>query len=144
MRVFKYSTQDNLWVQRGVDMDGEAEGDEFGHAVAISGDGTVVANNGFDTDTLKIMKWSTCSSPPPSSMPSSTPDVSVCCTAIYALRHSVSNLSTRQQLTNLIYFISVRFVLSFRSLVQRWRNTTPSRYNHRPLSQGDDMGRNEY
>jgi len=75
LRVFKYNTQDNLWIQRGADLDGEAAYDWSGGDVAMSADGTVAASNGYFTDELKIMKWiaSSCS---PSSMPSNAPSVS--------------------------------------------------------------------
>ena len=42
-RVYKWDDENDLWTQMGQDIDGEAEGDEFGVSIALSGDGTTVA-----------------------------------------------------------------------------------------------------
>ena len=54
VRVFQLSDDD--WVQLGTDIDGEAGGDQFGHAVSISKDGLTVAvgapsNDGAGSDS---------------------------------------------------------------------------------------------
>jgi hypothetical protein len=41
VRLFVWS--DTAWVQRGDDIDGEAEGDKFGHSVSLAADGQTVA-----------------------------------------------------------------------------------------------------
>jgi len=72
LRVYRYSTQDDRWLQRGVDLDVDKKHNQLGIDVAMAADGTVVASNGYDTNKLQIMKWTTCTSPP-SSIPSGTP-----------------------------------------------------------------------
>lgn len=47
-----YTLTGQAWVQSGNDIDGEATGDLFGHAVAISGDGTTVAVGAIKNDGL--------------------------------------------------------------------------------------------
>jgi hypothetical protein len=51
-----YSFESSSWVQRGADIDGEANADQSGNRVSLSGDGNVVAigapfNNGNGTDS---------------------------------------------------------------------------------------------
>ena len=41
VRVYEYSS--GSWTQLGADIDGEAGGDQFGHSVSLSSDGTIVA-----------------------------------------------------------------------------------------------------
>lgn len=72
-RVYDFDSTDQLWVQRGKDVDGEAANDDFGIAVSISADGSIIGANGSKTNSLRIFQWTLCSSPP-TSMPTSTPD----------------------------------------------------------------------
>lgn len=47
-----YKNQSGVWTQIGSDIDGEAEGDQFGRSVSISSDGSVVAIGAFSDDIL--------------------------------------------------------------------------------------------
>ncbi len=49
-RVYEFSG--GTWSQIGVDMDGEAAGDEFGRSISLSGDGNVVAVGGAKNDAV--------------------------------------------------------------------------------------------
>jgi hypothetical protein len=59
-----YDWDGSNWTQRGPDIDGEASGDRFGFAVAISSDGDVVAigadrndGNGSNSGHVRVFKW---------------------------------------------------------------------------------------
>ena len=75
-RVYRYDALDGDWVQQGTDLDGKA-GNRLGYDASISADGTVVGATGFDTNNLKISKWTSCMMPPPLSMTSVTPNISI-------------------------------------------------------------------
>jgi hypothetical protein len=54
-RVFAWDPDDETWVQRGDDIDGEAAGDNSGYSVSLSADGTALAvgapyNDGADSN----------------------------------------------------------------------------------------------
>ena len=49
VRVYKWSN--GAWVQRGEDIDGQAEHDRFGFSVALSADGTIMASGSYKDDT---------------------------------------------------------------------------------------------
>lgn len=62
VRVFSWI---GIWVQKGSDIDGEAEGDFFGGSVSLSNDGNTVAiggskndGNGTDAGQVRVYKWS--------------------------------------------------------------------------------------
>ena len=50
VRVFEYNQATNTWVQDGLDLDGEAAGDQFGWSVALSSDGRRVASGAINND----------------------------------------------------------------------------------------------
>ncbi|MDP4821125.1 MAG: hypothetical protein NWR67_08965, partial [Saprospiraceae bacterium] len=59
-----YVWNGDAWVQRGLDIDGEAIGDHSGTAVSLSADGNIVAigayqngSNGFDAGHLRVYAW---------------------------------------------------------------------------------------
>ena len=84
-RIYDFDTNNQLWVKRGEDIDGEAENDQSGYAVSMSADGSRVGINGYglSTNALSIFQWKLCPSPP-SSMPTRTPDVSTIHMILYA------------------------------------------------------------
>ena len=49
VRVYKYNGTDS-WIKRGGDIDGEATGDQSGHSVSLSADGSIVAIGAIDND----------------------------------------------------------------------------------------------
>ena len=106
-RVFRYDTLDGDWVQQGTDLDGKA-GNRFGWDASISADGTVVGATGFNTNNLEIPKWTSCTTPPPSSMPSVTPNVSIHRTTPHIPHHDDS---TAYAITN-SPFVRTHFNLS--------------------------------
>jgi hypothetical protein len=58
VRVLEWSS--SAWTQLGLDIDGEAAGDQFGESVALSSDGTIVAiggpsNDGTGTDAGNVV-----------------------------------------------------------------------------------------
>jgi len=60
VRVYKYS---GVWTKIGSDIDGEAAGDNSGHTVSLSADGSVVAigaplndGNGFDSGQVRVFR----------------------------------------------------------------------------------------
>jgi len=63
VRVYKY--ENNSWTQRGTDIDGEASGDNSGHSVSLSSDGTIVAIgaiyndgvNGSDSGHVRVYQY---------------------------------------------------------------------------------------
>ncbi len=66
-----YHWDGSNWVQRGADIDGEAENDYSGHSVSMNNDGTVVAiganqndgnsgNSGDNRGHVRIYKWEVC------------------------------------------------------------------------------------
>jgi hypothetical protein len=62
-RIYEWSG--SAWVQRGLDIDGEATGDYSGWSVSLSSDGSVVAigapfndGNSFDSGHVRIYEWS--------------------------------------------------------------------------------------
>ena len=66
LRVYGWSENDQLWIQRGQDIDGEAAGDESGSSVSISDDGSIVAvgaflndGNGLDAGHVRIYSYDT-------------------------------------------------------------------------------------
>eukprot|EP00559_Dactyliosolen_fragilissimus_P000901 CAMPEP_0184855706 /NCGR_PEP_ID=MMETSP0580-20130426/853_1 /TAXON_ID=1118495 /ORGANISM="Dactyliosolen fragilissimus" /LENGTH=600 /DNA_ID=CAMNT_0027350273 /DNA_START=33 /DNA_END=1835 /DNA_ORIENTATION=+ len=60
-RVYSWNDESNLWVQVGMDLDGEYENDYFGWDVSISNNGEIVAVSGPDHDDdvghVKIFKY---------------------------------------------------------------------------------------
>ena len=82
-RVYDFDINNQLWVKRGEDIDGEAGDDLSGYAVSMSADGSIVGTNGINTNALRIFQWKLCPSPP-SSMPTRTPDVSIIHMILYA------------------------------------------------------------
>ncbi|KAK7235136.1 hypothetical protein SO694_00143021 [Aureococcus anophagefferens] len=63
-RVFAWHSDDETWVQRGDDIDGEAAGDLSGYSVSLSADGTALAvgaifNDGGGTDAghARVFAW---------------------------------------------------------------------------------------
>ena len=64
VRVFDWDSDTSNWNQAGDDIDGEAEGDEFGDAMAMSADGTRIAigaghngGNGEDSGHVRVFDW---------------------------------------------------------------------------------------
>jgi hypothetical protein len=64
VRIYEWSG--SAWVQMGLDIDGEAAGDQFGHSVSLSSDGSVVAiganyndGNGGDSGHVRIYELPT-------------------------------------------------------------------------------------
>lgn len=45
-----YELSGSTWTQQGADIPGEATNDRFGHAVAINGDGTIIAVGAYEND----------------------------------------------------------------------------------------------
>jgi len=72
-RVYDFDTNNQLWVKRGEDIDGEGANDQSGRPVAMSADGLRVGINGQNTNALRIFQWTLCPLPP-SSMPTRNPD----------------------------------------------------------------------
>uniref|UniRef100_A0A7S2UMU5 Uncharacterized protein n=1 Tax=Attheya septentrionalis TaxID=420275 RepID=A0A7S2UMU5_9STRA len=65
-RIFRFDNDNDDWVQMGQDLDGEDEGDHFGRAVSLSGDGGVIAvgahlndGNGNDSGHVRVFKYNT-------------------------------------------------------------------------------------
>lgn len=63
-RVFDWNTGTNSWTQRGVDIDGEVSGDQFGYSVSISSNGYTVAmganandDNGADAGHVRVYEY---------------------------------------------------------------------------------------
>ncbi|KAH8053600.1 hypothetical protein JL722_9445 [Aureococcus anophagefferens] len=63
-RVFAWDSDDETWIQRGVDIDGEAANDYSGYSVSLSADGTALAvgahyNDGGGTDAghARVFAW---------------------------------------------------------------------------------------
>ena len=87
--VYDFDSSSLLWLQRSNNI-GVAENDASGWKVSMSADGSIVGINTFHTSslntnsTLKIFQWTLCASPP-SSMPTSTPDVSFIHIVMYTL-----------------------------------------------------------
>jgi hypothetical protein len=56
-----YAWNGTAWVKRGLDIDGEAQGDQSGYSVSLSSGGTVVAigaqNNSNDTGHVRVYTW---------------------------------------------------------------------------------------
>jgi hypothetical protein len=65
VRVYNWNSGTLTWVQRGVDIDGEAETDRLGTSVALSSDGNTVAigaigndgTTGFDAGHVRVYNW---------------------------------------------------------------------------------------
>jgi hypothetical protein len=64
-----YENQSGLWVQKGVDIDGEAMGDEFGRYVSLSADGLILAvgapfndGNGTSSGHVRIFEYNSTTS----------------------------------------------------------------------------------
>jgi hypothetical protein len=65
VRVFAWNTTSAMYIQRGDDINGEAEFDESGFSVSLSDDGNVLAigawlndgNNGIDSGHVRVYKW---------------------------------------------------------------------------------------
>jgi len=62
VRVYQWN--ENAWVQRGVDIDGEAAGDQSGFSVSLSSDGSIVAigsprndGNGAESGHVRVYHW---------------------------------------------------------------------------------------
>ena len=59
VRVYEWN--ETAWVQRGVDIDGEAAGDNSGHSVSLSSDGSIVAigayGNNSSTGHVRVYEW---------------------------------------------------------------------------------------
>ncbi len=50
LKIYRYNTSIENWEQIGTSIIGEADDDEFGHSVSLSGDGTRVAGGAFGND----------------------------------------------------------------------------------------------
>ena len=64
VRVFRYESDPDLWVQMGPDIDGEAAGDGFGWSVSLSSDGLKVAigarfndGNGINSGHVRVFSY---------------------------------------------------------------------------------------
>jgi hypothetical protein len=62
VRIYQFI--DSSWVQLGADIDGEAEGNQFGNSVSLSGDGSTVAigapfnnGNGYESGHVRIYQY---------------------------------------------------------------------------------------
>ena len=60
-----YVWNGSAWIQKGVDIDGEAEGDQFGRSVSLSSDGSILAigantndGNGAEAGHVRVYEWS--------------------------------------------------------------------------------------
>lgn len=66
VRVYKRNPGSSTWTQLGGDIDGQADMDQFGHSVALSSDGTIVAigaiGNNVETGHVLIYQWNAGSS----------------------------------------------------------------------------------
>ena len=69
VRIFQYAESSSTWTQMGVDIDGEASGDESGRSVSLSPDGKTVAvgapfndRNGFESGHVRVFQWKESSS----------------------------------------------------------------------------------
>jgi len=65
VRVYRYSDSDNVWTQRGQDIDGEASSDQSGYSVSLSADGNTVAigavyndGNGSNSGHVRVYRYS--------------------------------------------------------------------------------------
>ena len=63
-RIYQWNSDNNSWIQRGSDINGEATGDESGYSVSLSADGNTVAigatgndGNGLDSGHTRIYQW---------------------------------------------------------------------------------------
>ena len=78
MRVYRFVTAMEDWVQVGWDIYGDASDTKLGLDVSMSGDSTMIGALGFSTSALKLFKRNTCNpTHPPSSMPTRTFNVSL-------------------------------------------------------------------
>ena len=57
-----YGWNGSAWIQKGVDIDGEAEGDQFGRSVSLSSDGSILAigantndGNGAEAGHVRVL-----------------------------------------------------------------------------------------
>eukprot|EP01031_Cornospumella_fuschlensis_P037301 gene37301-45287_t len=65
VRAYVWNSATSNWQQRGLDIDGEAAGDQFGFAVSLNDDGTVLAAgadfndgvNGVDSGSVRVFAW---------------------------------------------------------------------------------------
>jgi hypothetical protein len=64
VRVYEWNADTSSWDQKGLDIDGEADGDNSGRPVSLSSDGTVVAigaygndANGADSGHVRVYEW---------------------------------------------------------------------------------------
>ena len=64
VRVFQYVSETGIWIQVGSDINGEAENDNFGCSVSLSGDGMTVAagscfndGNGVDAGHVRVYRF---------------------------------------------------------------------------------------
>ena len=62
VRVYEWNG--GAWIQKGADIDGEAEGDQLGRSVSLSSDGTILAiganlndGNGSDAGHVRVYEW---------------------------------------------------------------------------------------
>jgi hypothetical protein len=62
VRVYEWNG--SAWIQKGADIDGEAEGDQLGRSVSLSSDGTILAiganlndGNGSDAGHVRVYEW---------------------------------------------------------------------------------------
>lgn len=67
VRVCDYSSENNVWTQRGSDIDGEVTGDLSGISVSLSSDGNIVAigaiGHNNETGTTRVFYWDTTVTP---------------------------------------------------------------------------------
>jgi hypothetical protein len=68
VRVYAWNTTSAKYTQRGMDLDGEAAGDESGYSVSLSDDGNVLAigawfndGNGSNSGHVRVFAWNTTS-----------------------------------------------------------------------------------
>jgi hypothetical protein len=64
VRIYTWDDSTTSWVQKGADIDGEAEGDRSGWSVSLSNDGTMIAigargndGNGSDSGHVRVYAW---------------------------------------------------------------------------------------
>ena len=104
--VYKFNIIDGCWIQYGTDLDGAFPNDQLGNNVSMLADQTVIGNITVNTKQLKLMTWTTCSSPL-LSIPTTATSVKFCSTATSYLRPLASNLLTATY-SPLFYFHSIQ------------------------------------
>jgi hypothetical protein len=69
VRIYSYDSESSTWTQMGSDIDGESEGDFFGHSVSLSSEGSTIAigavnndGNGSNSGHVRIYSFDSVSS----------------------------------------------------------------------------------